>query len=111
MKNCRKCNIEKDFIHFYEKSNSKTYEMLQCSFGELMIHLNNNEYGFVYGEDNLDLDHIIPLATASSKEELIELNHYTNLQLLPSDYNRHIKSDREFNKEELELCLQIKTVI
>lgn len=48
----------------------------------------NNE--FCYG---WDIDHIKPVSLASSEEELIKLNHYTNLQPLCSKYNRQIKKD------------------
>jgi len=38
-----------------------------------------------------DIDHIIPLSSATTEEELIKLNHYTNLRPLCSYYNRWIK--------------------
>jgi hypothetical protein len=41
-----------------------------------------------------DIDHIIPLATAISLEDVIRLNHYTNLQPLCSYTNRYIKRDK-----------------
>jgi hypothetical protein len=41
-----------------------------------------------------DIDHIIPLASATTEEELIRLNHYTNLQPLCSKINRDIKKDK-----------------
>lgn len=81
---------------------SKTNDILGCSYEELLEHLNDNEYGFIYGDDNLDIDHIIPLSRATSEEEIIELNHYSNLQLLPADYNRYIKRDNDFDNECLE---------
>ena len=40
-----------------------------------------------------DLDHIIPLSSATTEEEIIKLNHYTNLQPLCSRVNRDIKRD------------------
>jgi hypothetical protein len=39
-----------------------------------------------------DIDHIIPLSTAKTEEEILKLNHYTNLQPLCSYTNRYIKS-------------------
>ncbi len=45
-------------------------------------------YGF-------DIDHIIPLSTAKSIEELIELLHYSNTQPLCSMVNRYDKRVKE----------------
>ena len=41
-----------------------------------------------------DIDHIIPLSSASCKEDIIRLNHYTNLQPLCSKINREIKRNK-----------------
>ena len=40
-----------------------------------------------------DIDHIIPLSSAKSEEEIIKLCFYTNLQPLCSYTNRYIKRD------------------
>lgn len=42
------------------------------------------EYGW-------DIDHIIPLSSAKNEDDLLRLNHYTNLQPLCSKVNRDIK--------------------
>lgn len=43
--------------------------------------------------------HIIPISSATNEEELIKLNHYTNLQPLCSKVNRDIKKDKiEYSK-------------
>jgi cytidylate kinase len=38
-----------------------------------------------------DIDHMIPVSTAKTEEDVIRLNHYTNLQPLCSKINRDIK--------------------
>ena len=70
----------------------RTQEALGCSFQGLIDHLNSNRYGFEYGMTDLDIDHIIPLCAARTEVELMSLWHYSNLQLLPSFYNRHVKN-------------------
>jgi hypothetical protein len=82
---------------------SRTHEILGCSFEELKSHLevrfehwmtwdNKGVYNgeFDYG---WDIDHIVPLSTAESEEDLIRLSHYTNLQPLCSKVNRDIKKN------------------
>lgn len=51
--------------------------------------------GLYNGELNYgwDIDHIIPISTAKNEEDIIRLNHYTNLQPLCSKVNRDIKRD------------------
>ena len=87
------------------KKNSKTVKIIGCSFEELKTHLekkfepwmtwkNHGKYKsktFYFG---WDIDHIIPLSSANTEEELLKLFHYTNLQPLCSYTNRFIKGDR-----------------
>lgn len=59
-------------------------QALGCSYEDLRRHI---EQGFVHGMgwDNMDkwhIDHRIPLATATTREDVLRLNHYTNLQPL-----------------------------
>ena len=86
----------------YKKS-SRTYEILGCTFEEFKIHLekmfeewmNWENKGLYNGELKYgwDIDHRIPISSANSEEEMIKLNHYTNLQPLCSYTNRYIKRD------------------
>jgi len=82
---------------------SKTQEILGCSFDDLKVYIeskfepwmnwdNKGLYNgnFYYG---WDVDHIIPLSSAKTEEEIILLNHYSNLQPLCSKINRDIKKD------------------
>ena len=41
-----------------------------------------------------DIDHIVPICSAKTEEDVIKLNHYTNLQPLCSYTNRVIKGDK-----------------
>ncbi len=93
-------------IHKVLKKEKTSFEYLGCNYEKLLEWLNDNDYGFIYGTKGLDIDHIIPLNSANNEEELIPLLHYTNLQLLPSYYNRHIKKDNEFNKKDFEQWLK-----
>ena len=82
--------------------NTKTEQILGISPENFINYLNNNPYGFLYTDLNMDLDHIIPVSSATTAEEVIRLNHYTNFQLLPSIYNRNIKGVNEFDREHFE---------
>ena len=81
--------------------NSKTEDILGCAFEDFKLYLENkfepwmtwDNYGKFNSELNYgwDIDHIIPLDTAETEDDIIRLNHYTNLQPLCSYTNRHIK--------------------
>lgn len=85
------------------KSNStdktlKTAQILGCSFFEFKLYIESkfeswmtwNNYGmYKLGKERTwNLDHINPLSKATTKEDLIALNHYTNLRPLCSKENR-----------------------
>jgi hypothetical protein len=55
-----------------------------------------DNYGLYNGELNYgwDIDHIIPLSSGKTEDDLINLNHYTNLQPLCSKINRDIKKNK-----------------
>lgn len=64
------------------KKNTKFSEYIGCSLEELKIHL---EKQFITGmswenQGEWHIDHIIPLDSATSEEELYKLCHFTNLQ-------------------------------
>lgn len=80
--------------------------VIGCSMEELVLKLNDNPYDLVYGVKGVDIDHIVPTSTAHSKDELLSLYHYSNLQLLPSYYNRHVKKNNEFSKTHFEEWLK-----
>ena len=69
----------------------KTEKIVGCDFETFNNYLLNtfkNNYGYEYdGKEEVHVDHIIPLSTATSEEELLKLNHYSNLQLLKAKDN------------------------
>ena len=85
---------------------SRTFEILDCSFEYFKQHIESfwepwmswDNYGKYNGVEGYgwDIDHIIPLATAKTEEDVIRLNHYTNLQPLCSYINRVIKRNNEY---------------
>jgi len=85
------------------KKNSKTFKILGCSAKEFKSYIENkfeswmnwNNHGKYVpgGEITWQLDHIIPVSSATTSEELIKLNHYTNFQPLESLTNI-IKSNK-----------------
>ena len=95
--------INKTFKNLKLSKNTKTIDILGCTFGEFKAHLESKfepwmtweNRGLYNGELNYgwDIDHIIPISLAKTEEDLIKLNHYTNLQPLCSYTNRHIKRD------------------
>ena len=105
-----RCNV-RGLIHStirlkgYRKK-SKTIEILGCTFEEFKTYLeskfeswmNWDNYGNWNGQPeklniSWDIDHIIPASSATSEEELMALNHYSNLQPLCSYENRYNKKN------------------
>lgn len=87
--------------------NSKTAKILGCSFEEFKNHIeslwepwmNWGNYGNFNGvptEPNIawDIDHVLPSSSAHTEEELLKLNHYTNLKPLCSFTNRWVKINK-----------------
>lgn len=60
----------------------------QEAFIEYLLKTYKKNYGKSWdGEEPVHVDHIIPLATANTEEDVIRLCHYTNLQLLTAKDN------------------------
>lgn len=105
------CNIRSLLKESFKRKGlcklTKTEIILGCTFNEFKIHLEskfeswmswdnhgNPKDGVLEINKTWDIDHIIPLSTANTEEEVIRLNHYTNLQPLCSFNNRVIKKDK-----------------
>ena len=102
-----KCNFRSYFSNMLKnkgfKKKVKTHEILGCSYIEFKEYLESkfeswmtwDNYGLYNGELNYgwDIDHIIPQSSANTEEELLKLNHFSNLQPLCSYTNRVVKSN------------------
>lgn len=86
--------------------NSKSFEILGCTYEEFRTHIEaqfkdwmswdnhgNPKDGILELNKTWDLDHIKPIASALTEEDVIRLNHYTNYQPLCSYTNRLVKRD------------------
>ncbi len=74
-----------------KQKNRRSAELLGCDIDYFLAHLlktYENIYGVEWdGKEKVHIDHIKPLATAKTEEEVIKLCHYTNLQLLKGEDN------------------------
>jgi hypothetical protein len=90
------------------KKLTKTEQILGCTFDELKKHLENKfeswmtwenrgnpKDGILELDKSWDIDHIIPISSATCEADIIKLNHYTNLQPLCSYINRKIKRNKK----------------
>lgn len=67
----------------YSKT-SKTQEILGCTYISFVKHIQDQFLPGMSWENRSQwhIDHIIPMASAKSEEEVLKLNHYTNLRPL-----------------------------
>jgi hypothetical protein len=98
--------INNSFKNSGFKKLSRTEQIIGCSYEEFKIYLEskfepwmswenkgNPKDGILEINKTWDIDHIIPLSTATCEADIIKLNHYTNLQPMCSYTNRFIKRD------------------
>lgn len=73
-------------------------KIIGCDYKQFTEHLKNtfyHNYGIEYTDkENVHIDHVKPLATAHSVEEVNQLCNYKNLQLLRAEDN-YAKSSKE----------------
>jgi len=91
----------------HKKKNSSK-DILSCSYEEFKSYLeskfefwmNWDNHGLWNGEFNFgwDIDHIIPISSAITEDDVLKLNHYSNLQPLCSHINRYIKKNEILQK-------------
>lgn len=101
----------KSLVHkaIYKSLNNKgiikskrTQTILGCSIEEFKLHLESQFEPWMNWENqggqsihtpntNWDIDHNIPISSAQTEEDILSLNHYTNLKPICSYYNRFVK--------------------
>jgi hypothetical protein len=85
-----KCNIKSNIRSSFSRGQSKykketnTEKILGCKIADFQKYIASKfENGMSFdNHGKWHIDHIIPLATAKTIEDVIKLNHYTNLQPL-----------------------------
>lgn len=101
-----KCNIRSMIKKSFNKNNfnkkQKGEEIYGCSIEQLIKHLiktyennYNEKWDWEYLKD-VHIDHIIPLASANTEQDVIRLCHYSNLQLLRAKDNLSKSSKLEW---------------
>jgi hypothetical protein len=101
IKNNLSVSIRRAFKKLNYSKNTQVYDAIGCSSEDFKSYLESrfeswmswDNHGLYNGQFNYgwDLDHIIPLSTAKTVDEIVKLNHYTNLQPLCSKINREVK--------------------
>jgi hypothetical protein len=74
--------IRKAFDRDGYTKRSKTNDILGCTWAEFMLHIEKQFLPGMTWQNRGDwhIDHIIPLATAKTEEDVVKLNHHTNLR-------------------------------
>ena len=96
---CR-CRI-RNFLRMHgHHKKAKTTQMIGCSWEELMTHLESQFLDGMTWDNRSEwhIDHRLPLAAATTEEEVMKLCHYTNLQPMWGEDNL-IKNDKYCPKE------------
>lgn len=77
--------IRRSLKNQFTTKSKKTIEILGCSFEEFKLHLESQfDDKMNWGNQGTywHLDHIIPISSAETEEDVYRLNHYTNFQPL-----------------------------
>jgi hypothetical protein len=72
--------IHKGFKRIKSSKNTRSQEILGCSFEEFKIYIENQfKEGMTWGNHGeWELDHIVPHYLARTKEDVISINHHSN---------------------------------
>jgi hypothetical protein len=80
------------------KKSRSSSKIIGCSWSDFKLHIETQFKDGMTWDNHGDwhLDHIIPLSSAKTEEEVYKLNHYTNLQPLWAEENLK-KGDKIFD--------------
>lgn len=91
LKNIVRKSTEKCFNYINEKKCIRTREIVGLNVVDLkdyLLQTFKDNYGYEWdGKEKVHIDHKKPLAAAKTKEDIFNLCHYTNLQLLKAEDN------------------------
>jgi len=105
------CNVRRlignSFRNCGYKKNSKTEKILGCSFEQFKEHIEEQFESWMSFENHgkyngdycfgWDIDHINELKNVKTEEDILKLNHYSNLRPLDSKINRVDRNKKREN--------------
>jgi hypothetical protein len=97
-----KQNIRNTIVRGLENKKSKiTEDIIGCSIKDFMLYLESKFQDGMswdnHGKNGWHIDHIFPLAKATSEEQIYKLNHYTNFQ--PLWWEDNLKKSDKISEE------------
>lgn len=105
LKHQLRTQLKRSFERKGKIKNKHTEEILGCTidfFIKYLLNTYKNNYGVEWNKkEKVHIDHIIPLAIATTKEEVMQLCNYKNLQLLKAKDNlqKGIKTNYKIRKD------------
>jgi putative sterol carrier protein len=93
-----RCLIKQSLVAKGYSKNSSTFEILGCSYEQWINHIEKQFLKGMTWENRNDwhIDHIVPIASAKSVEDLIKLNHFTNMRPIWAKDNLAKSAKRTF---------------
>jgi len=102
LKSLIRVSINKTFNKTKNHKNTSTIKILGCTIEEFKLHIESQFEPWMNWENqgskivtkpnqSWDIDHILPLSSAKTEEDIIRLNHYLNLKPICSYHNRYVK--------------------
>lgn len=95
-RNVRKA-LARAFKRIRSHKNDASQALLGCDWAFLQAHLISTalqRYGYWLDCETYEIDHIVPLSSAETLDDVQRLSHYTNLQLL-TQFDNRTKSDMD----------------